>query len=83
MLSLTSSVISAGIVVSASLITFMPSCSPSACSTCSSFTRPIRTATLPRSSLPDRFCSSRTFQRAVLVEVAHVDHDRAESSRHA
>ena len=63
MLSPTSSVISAGMVMSFSLITFMQSCSPSALSTCSSFARPIRTAILPRSSLPERFCSSRIFQR--------------------
>src|SRR5271165_3256693 len=63
MLSPTSSVISAGMVMSFSLITFMPSCSPSALSTWSSFARPIRTATLPSSSVPDRFCSSRIFQR--------------------
>ena len=63
MLSLTSSVSSAGIVMSASLTTFMPSCSPSAFRTWSSLTSPIRTATLPSSSVPDRFCSSRTFQR--------------------
>src|SRR5208337_1388847 len=63
MLSPTNSVISAGMVMSFSLITFMQSCSPSALSTCSSFARPIRTAILPRSSLPERFCSSRIFQR--------------------
>ena len=63
MLSLTSSVSSDGIVTSASLTTFIPSCSPSALKTWSSLTRPIRTATFPSSSVPDRFCSSSTFQR--------------------
>ncbi len=63
MLSPTISVISAGMVMSLSFTTFIPSCSPSALSTWSSFARPIRTATLPRSSVPERFCSSRIFQR--------------------
>ena len=63
MLSLTISVNSAGIVTSASLTTFMPSCSPSAFMTWSSLTSPMRTATLPIKSVPERFCSSSTFQR--------------------
>ncbi len=63
MLSLTTSASSAGIVTSASLTTFIPSCSPSALRTWSSFTSPRRAATLPNSSVPVRFCSSSTFQR--------------------
>ena len=51
-----------GIVVSDSFMTFMPSCSPSAFRTCSSLTRFSRTATLPISSLLERFCSSSTAQ---------------------
>ena len=69
--------------MSASFITFMPSCSPSALSTWSSLTSPIRTATLPSSSVPGPLLLLEHLPEGFLVEVAHVDHDRAESSRHS
>ncbi len=82
MLSLTSSVSSAGIVMSASLTTFMPSCSPSAFKTWSSLTSPMRTATLPSSSDAGPLLLLEHLPEGFLVEVTHVDHDRAESSCH-
>ena len=73
--SLTSSVSSAGIVVSASLMTFMPSCSPSALRTWSSLTRPSRTATLPSSSSAGALLLLEDLPELLLVEVAHVHQD--------
>ncbi len=61
MVSLTISAISLGMVISSSLTTFIPSCSPRAFITWSSFTTPRRVATLPNSSPSLRFISSRIF----------------------
>ncbi len=82
MLSLTSSVSSAGIVMSASLTTFIPSCSPKRLEDLvfldhahahGHLAQQIRArALLLLEHLPEGF----------LVEVTHVDHDRAEFSRH-
>ena len=83
MLSLTSSVISAGIVTSASLTTFMPEL----------LAQRLEDLVLLHQAHAHRHLAQQLgagpllllehLPQGLLVEVAHVDHDRAESSRHA